>query len=321
MTRLLEIKAIIVGIYKKFDYLINPFVKFLISFIMIVKLNKFFGYSPIFAKLGVNLVIAILAAFLPSSWFLLLLIAVVAAQLFAVSIEVTAIMVLMMLVVYFLFARLQPKYAMLIMLVPLLYSMKLVYLLPLFAGLFLGISSIIPIAVGVGVYRVASYLPQIIDMRVEGSTLFETPDIMINMYKTMMNIVLRDRELYLTIAVFAITIIVMHFLKQLDMDYIWYITIGTGAVTMLVVFIIGNVVLKANIGLLGMFFGIVFSALLMIAIQFFRFSLDYKRSEKLQFEDDDYYYYVHTIPKIKATIVQNEPTKSVSTVTSYKKIT
>lgn len=302
MTRLLEIKAIIVGIYKKFDYLINPFVKFIVSLIIIVKLNTFFGYSPVFAKLGVNLIIAILAAFLPSSWFLLMLIAVVAAQLFTVSLEVTAIVVVMMLVVYFLFARLQPKYAILIMLTPLLYSMKLVYLLPLFAGLFLGIPSIIPIAVGVGVYRVASYLPKILEMKVEGSTLFETPDIMINMYKSMMNIVLKDRELYLTIAVFAITIILMHFLKQLDMDYIWYMTIGVGAVTMLVLFVLGNVVLKADMGVLGIFFGIVFSSAMMVVIQFFRFSLDYKRAEKLQFEDDEYYYYVRTIPKIKATM-------------------
>lgn len=309
MTRLLEIKAIIVGIYKKFDYLINPFVKFILSFIMIVKLNKFFGFSPLFAKLGVNLVIAILAAFLPSSWFLLLLIAVVAAQLFAVSLEVTAIVVIMMLVVYFLFARLQPKYAMLIMLTPLLYSMKLVYILPLFAGLFLGVSSIIPLAVGVGVYRVASSLSKILEMKVDGSTLFETPDIMINMYKSMMNIVLRDRELYLTIAVFAITIIVMYLLKQLDIDYIWYITIGAGAATMLILFIIGNIALKADLGLLGVFFGILFASIIMVGIQFFRFSLDYKRSEKLQFEDDDYYYYVHTIPKIKATMLQNESNK------------
>ena len=33
------------------------------------------------------------------------------------------------------------------------------------------------------------------------------------------------------------------------------------------------------------------------AIEFFRFCLDYSRTEKVQFEDDEYYYYVKAVPK------------------------
>ena len=63
MTRLLEIKALLVGIYKKFDGIINPIGKFFVSLLIIVKLNSFFGYSPLFGKSGINLGIAVLAAF------------------------------------------------------------------------------------------------------------------------------------------------------------------------------------------------------------------------------------------------------------------
>lgn len=31
------------------------------------------------------------------------------------------------------------------------------------------------------------------------------------------------------------------------------------------------------------------------------FSVDYARSERLQFEDDEYYYYVKAIPKVAVT--------------------
>ena len=306
MTRLLEIKALLIGIYKKFDRIINPIGKFLVSLIIITKLNTFFMYSPIFAKLGVNMAIAALAAFLPSSWFLLLLIVVISAQLFSASLEVTVIVFVAMIVVYLLFARLQPKYAYLIMLVPLFYSMKIVYILPIFAGLFLGVSSIVPLAVGVAVYRFAGYLPGLIELKVDGSTLFESPDIMINMYKYLTNVILNDKALVLTIGVFSATVIVMYFVKKIELDYIWYITIGIGVLTMIMSFIIGNVVLKASVGIGGVFIGAIFGGLVVAVMQFFKFSLDYKRSEKLQFEDDDYFYYVKTIPKVKASMPQKE---------------
>ncbi len=32
-------------------------------------------------------------------------------------------------------------------------------------------------------------------------------------------------------------------------------------------------------------------------IQFFFFNLDYTRTERVQFEDDEYYYYVKAVPK------------------------
>lgn len=41
-------------------------------------------------------------------------------------------------------------------------------------------------------------------------------------------------------------------------------------------------------------------------IEFFRFSIDYSRIENVQFEDDEYYYYVKAIPKM--TVAASEKT-------------
>ena len=38
-----------------------------------------------------------------------------------------------------------------------------------------------------------------------------------------------------------------------------------------------------------------------LGIEFFSFNLDYSRTEKVQFEDDDYYYYVKAVPKVTLT--------------------
>ncbi len=244
----------------------------------------------------------------------MLLIVVVSAQLFAVSLEATVIVFLTMLVVYFLFARLQPQYAVLVMLVPWFYSMKILYVIPIFAGLFLGAGAIIPIAVGVGVYRFASYLPGLIDLKVEGSTLFESPDIIVQMYKYLSNVILNDKELVLTIIVFSGTVLVMYFARKLEFDHIWYITIGIGVLTMIFTFVIGNIALKTGISIGGVFIGSIFGGLVVAGMQFFKFSLDYKRAEKLQFEDDDYFYYVRTIPKVKVQQPQSRQHRAVKRI-------
>ena len=39
------------------------------------------------------------------------------------------------------------------------------------------------------------------------------------------------------------------------------------------------------------------SVVVLLVLQFFFFNLDYTRTERVQFEDDEYYYYVKAVPK------------------------
>ena len=47
----------------------------------------------------------------------------------------------------------------------------------------------------------------------------------------------------------------------------------------------------------------------------FIFNVDYSRTEYVQFEDDEYYYYVKAVPKIAVA----KPSKTVKKITSQKK--
>ena len=50
-------------------------------------------------------------------------------------------------------------------------------------------------------------------------------------------------------------------------------------------------------------------------VKFFVFSVDYTRKERLQFEDDEYYYYVKAVPKSSVTI----PEKTVKRINECQK--
>ena len=64
---------------------------------------------------------------------------------------------------------------------------------------------------------------------------------------------------------------------------------------------IGTLATDSQINILGIIMGTVIAAFISLGIEFFAFNLDYSRTEKVQFEDDDYYYYVKAVPKVTLT--------------------
>ena len=56
-----------------------------------------------------------------------------------------------------------------------------------------------------------------------------------------------------------------------------------------------------DMGMTKFFISVIISVVLVWVIQFFRLSLNYSGVENLQFEDDEYYYYVRAVPKNNIT--------------------
>ena len=69
-------------------------------------------------------------------------------------------------------------------------------------------------------------------------------------------------------------------------------------ITCFVVLLVSSAVLDAEVGIGGAILSLFISTLIVLVLQFFIFNVDYSRAEYVQFEDDDYYYYVKAVPKI-----------------------
>ena len=119
----------------------------------------------------------------------------------------------------------------------------------------------------------------------------------------------------LTIAAFAATIIVVYFVRRLSIDYAWTIAIIAGALTDVMILLLGDLVFDTNVSILGLIIGTVFSVLIAKIVEFFAFHVDYSRTEKVQFEDDEYYYYVKAVPKITVAT----PSRTVKKINTSRK--
>ena len=61
--------------------------------------------------------------------------------------------------------------------------------------------------------------------------------------------------------------------------------------------VMSHVMLSLDFNMVGLLIGTVAAILTGLVLYFFFFSVDYSRTERVQFEDDDYYYYVKAVPK------------------------
>ncbi len=61
--------------------------------------------------------------------------------------------------------------------------------------------------------------------------------------------------------------------------------------------------------------GSAISVAVSLILEFLFYNLDYSRIERVQFEDDEYYYYVKAVPKITVAM----PSKTVKKINTPKK--
>ena len=97
---------------------------------------------------------------------------------------------------------------------------------------------------------------------------------------------------------FVATTLIVYYVKKMNIDHAWTIAIIVGALTDVLVLLVGDLIFTTNLSVFGVLLGTVLSVGVAVLIKFFAFNLDYARTERVQFEDDDYYYYVKAVPKV-----------------------
>lgn len=110
-----------------------------------------------------------------------------------------------------------------------------------------------------------------------------------------------NKELWITVIAFAICLLVVYSIRRLAIDNSWAIGIVAGAVVHIIVMALGNVVMNTHISYVAVILGSVAATLIGLVAELFVFSVDYSRTEHLQFEDDEYYYYVKAVPKVSVS--------------------
>lgn len=296
MMNLLVLKEKIRVLYQKAELYIDPLVKFLISMIVFLVINQQFGYNPSLNRISLVLILSLLCAFTPSAVLVFLAAAMFIGHVYALSQILSILVILILFILYFLFARFTPKYGYIILALPILYFLKIPYVVPIALGVISTPLAIISMACGVVTY----YLLDVIRNAAELNTNANI-DETLTLYKYVIDSLLKNKLMLFTLAIFTIVVIVTYLVRRLSIDHAFDIAIVTGGVINILGFLIGDLGFDISDKIGVMMFGTVVSMIITYIIQFFKRTLDYTGVERVQFEDDDYYYYVKAVPKINVT--------------------
>lgn len=296
MTKLLMIREQMRRMYGTYGTYIKPVLHFAVVLISMIIINSNVGVMELLKNPAVVAVISLLGAFLSMKLITVLLALVIVAHMSAISIEIGAMVFLIMLVMYLLFFRFTPKDGIVLIMVPLLFFIRIPYVVPIVVGMVCTPFSVISVSFGVLLFFILNYVGTNLDVIITAAAT----DGMGQMTKIAMEI-FKSQGLYLTIIAFVMVVLVVYFVKRLSVDYSWIIAVISGGVLCIVVMLIGALSfdLKETISVLSIIVGGIISVILALGIRFFIHSVDYSRTEFTQFEDDDFYYYVKAVPKIK----------------------
>ena len=312
MTTLITIRDAIKEFVAKYEKIVMPVLKFIGALLILISYNSSMGYSSQMSNPAVIGIVAFICAFIPIQIIVLLLGIVGFVHMYAVSMEIGLLYAGLFLLMYFLYLRFAPKYGWIIVVMPLLYMLKLHYMIPIVVAVFVGPVGIVPVVFGIIFYYFTVHVKDLVALLATASE-----EDSIQGFSYVLNGMMQDKQMLLTIVVFILVIAVTYVIYRQSFEYSWMIAIGTGAILSIILFLVGGIVLEADINILIIFLGTVGGALLAIIAQFFKGVRDYSRTEVVQYEDDDYYYYVKAVPKVRVA-EQNVEVKKINEQRSHQ---
>ena len=310
MTILLEFKEKLKLFYGKFDIYIVPFVKFVLAFTVFLMLGNRVGFMEKLNNPAISLILALVCALLPVNMIAVFASLLVIAHSYALSLEVFAIMTVMLMIMLLLYFRIAPGYGYLLVAAPIAFVFKVPYVIPLIMGLVATPVAAVPVACGTAVYYLLHYM-RLNTTMLSGTDVENLQQKFIYLIENM----IYNKEMLLMIIAFAVTLLLVYVIRRLSVDYCWYIAIIAGAIVEFLAVLIGGVFLDVSVKLLPLFFGCLAAMCIAFVLQFFLFSVDYSRTEYVQFEDDEYYYYVKAVPKMTIAVTD----KKVKRIHAQKK--
>lgn len=310
MTNLLVLKEYLKGIYGKYEIYITPVVKFLLSLITIMLINAKLGYMSRLNSVTIVLVAALLCSFLPMNFMLLTAAVFILLHLYAFSLECAVVVLALFLVMFLLYFRFSPRDTVATLLTPICCSLHIPFVMPLSAGLMGTPASAVSVGCGVIVYSILQYISESV------STL-NTMDAenAIQKYRYVVDGLLNNKTMFVMVFAFAVTVLLVYMIRRLRVNHSWTIAIITGTLVGIGILFAGDLMFDTNISIISTVIGAVLSLGIVKLLQFFVFNVDYSRTEYVQFEDDEYYYYVKAVPKI----MMSKPSKTIKKITSQNK--
>lgn len=308
MMALLTLKSKLKNFYEKHYRIMRGIAKACLVFAILLVVTFKMNYSDLLGQYWLLITISVICGVTADVISLLAIGVVALGEVYRISPLLSIAISLLLIIYYLLFGRLTEKQGTVLVAIPVLSALQLGYLVPIVAALFFSPVIMPALAMGIlfhflveGVQEYALAMSRI----TEEISLTASLEYILEYLRG-------NAFLIITLVAFLVTFVCVYLIRRTKIQYASQVAILVGAILVLSVMLLGNIMLELDINLLNIIISILVSVVIAYIIQFFHMTLDYQGTRKLQFEDDEYYYYVTAIPKFKVAVEDKTVTRIVS---------
>ncbi len=294
MDAIFEVRNRITKIYKDYEFLFRTAAKFIFAIVILNYLKDQLGYYEILNLFSIRIFLSVVCAFIPVPFVVLVMGIVALLHLVKLSVVIGGLSAVVFIIAYFLYVRFAPSQGLFMLAIAALLPFNMHYVVAFILGMFYSPVTVIPAILTVVMIRFVDCAKDAAGA-LAGSKEIES---ILASYQGMVDRLLDDKTVIVTAAALVVIIVVAYVISRLPFDFSWYVAIAAAAVAGAVVQIFTGSFFQVDVNLGRALIGIVVGAVVAAFLQFMKCVVDYPRKEFVQFEDDDYYYYVRAIPKL-----------------------
>ena len=301
MSTLLVWREKLQKIYAKYSTYILKALQFIFGLVLFGLINANIGFMKTASSVFCTAGLAVICTFFPMIVMVTAAAALILVHFYSLSLPIAAVSLVIFLIMYIFYFRFTPGKAWLVLLSALAFGLKIPLVIPIAFGLMGTPVWIVPASCGVIAYYMVDYVKDSAAAlrNTDAESLFDS---LMSFTKQ----VLTSREMWLMVVTVVLGILVVNLVRTRAVDHAWKIASAAGAVVSVIVAAAGNIALNAGISYVSLVVSAVIGILVGVVLELLFFSVDYSRTENIQFEDDEYYYYVKAVPKVGVSAPEKE---------------
>jgi len=306
MKTILEARTYFLKFYAKYSKYIDMMFRFILALLTFAFVSDHVGFEETLANPAVTVGISVICTFLPMSITAVFAAVMVLIQFVILAPGVAIVSGLVILIMFALYFRFAPGKSIILLLTPISFMLNVPLLVPIVFGLIGGPVGAIPVVFGTIVYFMIAYVKSyatVIETVAETGTASQITAFTQQLFS--------NKEMWMIMISFTICLLLVYSIRRLAIDHAWEIAVVAGALAYLIMMTFGYVMMDVNLSYVNLIVGSIVAVILAILFKLLVFSVDYSRSEYLQFEDDEYYYYVKAVPKVSVAI-QEKTVKKIN---------
>lgn len=292
MTLFMEIRDRIRGFISRHEAWVSRIWHGVLCLIAFLVIDAKFGYVKALTHPALAIVIAALCAFAPVSASTVVVILFLLFQLVALDAGIALFVLVLVVISWIACSVYHAGHKENLIGMTVFQTLRLPLLLPTEGGLLCSINEVTSVICG-------SILAYYLKAVSENTALITDDTDPVSAIDLLISDLISNPMFYLYLSACIAAFLVAYLLRCTDMDHAWLIALTFSVLAGFVILLGADLFLGRFSDILSLSIGSAVSYLIGLLTMYIFRDLDYTRVERVQFEDDDYYYYVTAVPKIR----------------------